>query len=796
MPDKMSPSSPGGEDPGGTEVADLLASLDTLALDHFSVVGPYVRFEDSTRHALKDLKQRILASLQSQSAYPTNFLLWGSPGAGKSYLIQQIARVAGPLVGFRELNLAQLDREAFLAGLEELTALPHPVLCLLDEIDAKPTEPWPYEVLLPFLEPTTPRPYPLVCCLAGSGGEQLAAMREHIRSRPKGHDLLSRVGRGNEVTVDPLGAGDRILVLVTQLLQASREEGKEIHEIEKFALYYVATHPSLASARQLRSLAIQCAQRVPVGEDRIRYDYLFSAGDPENKDFWARSTRERAPLLNAFIHVDLGTGLGPGSRPLAAPASVPSPPDPPAADPRRLVVLPFTNISPEPNEEYLADGMTEELIGKLARVPGLRVIARTTSMHFKGRQETALEIGRTLKVGTVAECSLRKAGNRLRITAQLIDTTTEEPIWSGRYDRVLDDIFAIQDDIAGEIARAISNHLSDRGERPKMPHLSPGTDTRDLAAYTDYLHGRKSLGEQRSVETVRRALSYFERAAARDPAFGRARVGIADCWFWLGNEGAEPTEHSFGRAQEELAAVLRLNEGLAEAHSSLALLHLARDEFPAAETEARRAMALNPNLSGPYRTLFQVVAGNGQIQEAVTLLERALQVDPLDVTVISLLGRIYWYAGREADALQYWRQSEALAPFRTASHRTEYFLSQGDLEAADHTLGQMRSQAPENVWTVGFQGVLCARRGDVQGARESISKLQAMAEKARNAVFLEGYVHLYLGELDRFFASMDRAQELHALPYIELLYSPLLDAVRKDPRFVRLRTNQSRLRAR
>ncbi len=788
----MPTPSPAGEASGRAEVARLLASLDALLLDHYSVVGPYVRFEEPTRHALKDLRQRILAGLQSPRAHPSNFLLWGSPGAGKSYLIQQIARVAGPLVGYRELNLAKLDRPALLSGLDELNALPHPVLCLLDEMDAKPAEPWPYEVLLPYLEPTVPRPYPLVFCLAGSGGNSLSAMKDRLRARPKGEDLLSRIGRGNEFTVDPLGAGDRILVLATQLLEASREEGREIHEIEKFALFYVATHPSLASARQLRSLATQCAQRVPVGEDRIRYDYLFSAGDPENKDFWARSAQDRGPLLNAFLHVDLGSTSGPGARP-AAPAS---PPPPLTLDPRRLVVLPFTNISPDPSEDYLADGMTEELIGKLAHVPGLRVIARTTAMHFKDRRETALEIGRMLQVGTVAECSLRKAGNRLRITAQLIDTATEEPIWSARYDRVLDDIFALQDDIAGEIARAVSEHFSGAGPKEILPPPSFASDTQDLVAYTDYLHGRKSLGEQRTVASVRQALSYFERAAARDPAFGRARVGIADCWFWLGNEGAEPTDTAFERAREELTGALRQNEGLAEAHSSLALLHLAQDEFVLAENEARRAIELNPNLSGPYRTLFQVVAGNGKIHEAVGLLERALKIDPLDVTVIALLGRLYLYAGREADALQYWRQSETLAPFRTATHRTEYFLGKGDLESAAGTLTQMQALAPENAWTEAWRGILEARRGNEREARESIARLQALAGKAKIAVFLEGYVHLNLGDREAFFSAMGRAQELHVLPYIELLYSPLLDVVRKDPRFVRLMANQARRRGR
>ena len=302
---------------------------------------------------------------------------------------------------------------------------------------------------------------------------------------------------------------------------------------------------------------------------------------------------------------------------------------------RRIVVLPFANISPDPDDEYFADGMTEELIEKLAHVSGLRVIARTTAMHYKNSRETALEIGRALGVGMVLECSVRKADKRIRITAQLIETSSEEHLWASRYDRELDDVFAIQDELASQITESISSHLFALGEPGSLRVAHSKQDTADMEAYTLFLQGRKLFHDKTSEGAIRRALALFEQAVARDPDFARARVGIAECYLYFGAEGTLPYADSDRKARKELSMAIATNATLAEAHSALAGLMIAEDDRVGAAREARLAVELSPSLSDPYRWLAQLEAGAGNIEACVQLLEDAYRLDPLDINVIA-----------------------------------------------------------------------------------------------------------------------------------------------------------------
>jgi TolB-like protein len=459
-----------------------------------------------------------------------------------------------------------------------------------------------------------------------------------------------------------------------------------------------------------------------------------------------------------------------------------APPAPPEES-LRIIVLPFANISPDPSDGYFADGMTEELIEKLAHVQNLRVIARTTAMRYKGSQETALEIGRALRVGMALECSVRKAGSRIRVTAQLIDTRSEEHLWASRYDRELNDVFAIQDDIASKIAAAVSAHVTGLGLAVSLSAGPAGPDTADMAAYTEFLQGRKLLRDKVSEATVRQALALFEKAIDRDAGFARARVGAADCYIWLGGEGSLPFADSTSRAREQLEKALATNDALAEAHSVLSGILLSEDETAAAAREARRAIELSPSLSDPYRWLAQIEAGDGNIIEAVRLLEDAYRIDPLDVNVLAFLGRAYFYAGREAEALSHWTRTESLVGFRTHQHRTEYYLSCRDYLQAEASLRHMERLRPDSVWVLTYRGILAAQQGDRETAQGCI---HALAEMERHGVltsFFAGFIHFALGERDAFFECLERALELRQLPLLELLYSPLYEAGRDDSRF-------------
>jgi len=466
----------------------------------------------------------------------------------------------------------------------------------------------------------------------------------------------------------------------------------------------------------------------------------------------------------------------------------------PLLEPTRMVVLPFANISPDPADEYFADGMTEELIEKLAHVTGFRVIARTTAMHYKNSRDTALQIGRALRVGTVVECSVRKAGNRIRITAQLIDTNTEEHLWASRYDRQLDDIFAIQDEISGHITTAISSRLSATGATalPAVVHVQQ--DTKDITAYTHFLRGLKLLGDKVSETTVREALGEFQEAVGRDPHFARARVGLAEALMWLETEAVVPRVETDQRVRQELALALGQDGSLAEAHSALAGLLLGADEIELAEKEARRAIELNPSLSDPYRWMAQLAAGAGRIDETVRFLEEAVLVNPVDINVISFLGRAYVYAGREADALAHWKRTGSMVPFRTNAHRAEYYLGRGEYGEAEKALREMERLRPESVWTEMYRGFLAARKGDVEGARRSIERLDSRGHGAGPTVFMSGFVHYALGEQDAFIGALEESFRQHDLPFLELQYSRLFGAAREDPRVRDLLRRQRELR--
>ncbi len=460
----------------------------------------------------------------------------------------------------------------------------------------------------------------------------------------------------------------------------------------------------------------------------------------------------------------------------------------------RLAVLPLANLSAEASDEFFADGLTDELISRTAQVPQLRVIARTSVQRFKGSQKSIRQVGDELDVRVALEGSVRKSSNRVRITVQLVDVRSEAHMWSATYDRPLDDIFAIQDDIAGQTARAVAAHLTGppAGEPVRPPVVS--AETSDMEAYSLYLHGRQLLLERGSVEAIRTGLSLFESAVARDPKYARARVGLAETLLWLATEGLINFREAEDRAEVELRTALELNDGLAEAHSVLAALYLGSDRFEACEREAGRAMELNPSLADPYRWLAQLAAGDGDIDKAVRLLDTARRLNPEDVNVLSFLGRALVYSGREADALAFWAATKAQVPFRTNAHLAEYYLGKGDLAAAEAAIREMERIRPESPWTVVARGFLSVRRGDPQSVRGSIERLREREARGEMLVFFIGFLQYAVGDLDGFVAAMDLALSRGVLPLLELLYSPLYAGARTDPRILDILRRQRELR--
>jgi|GEM_PF-3564840 len=295
------PSLPAAEE---QRLRTFLSELRSLRLSDYRVVGGYARYAEEARQRLKDLRQKIVAALSRPGGGRESFLLWGPPGTGKTSFVRESGHVDGRPVRYLELNLAESDETTFRSALTEISRASLPTLCLIDEVDSKPDEPWPYESLLSTLDPGRASESPLVFVLAGSSGNSLAEMSARMATRPKGPDLISRVAAANGFTIPPMTSEDRLLVLLSGIQDVAKRQSRTIDEIEKVALYFVALNPALANARQLREFAVRCADRVPRGDDRVKFDHLFDSGDVQNKEFWFRTHTVAPELLNAYARFD------------------------------------------------------------------------------------------------------------------------------------------------------------------------------------------------------------------------------------------------------------------------------------------------------------------------------------------------------------------------------------------------------------------------------------------------------------------------------------------------------------
>jgi len=328
-----------------------------------------------------------------------------------------------------------------------------------------------------------------------------------------------------------------------------------------------------------------------------------------------------------------------------------------AADERTsIAVLPFTNLSADKENEYFSDGITEELIGALAKVSGLRVVSRSSTFAFRGKSASAREIGATLDVRFLLEGSVRRAGNRLRASAQLIRVSDDSHLWSETYDRQIEDVFAVQDDITARIVETITRTLP-------VGHLSGPQHVRQprsLEAYNLCLLGRYHWNK-RGEANLRQALDLFGQAAQIDPAYAPAHSGIADaCALLASYNHARPTE-MYPRAAAAATQAIALDESLADGHASLGFAKYNWEwDWEGAERELRRAVALNPSYATAYQWLAMFLAGIGRADEALPLARRAIELDPLSVNPNMTLGAALLFGGRLDEAARQFRRVIAM----------------------------------------------------------------------------------------------------------------------------------------
>jgi serine/threonine-protein kinase len=400
----------------------------------------------------------------------------------------------------------------------------------------------------------------------------------------------------------------------------------------------------------------------------------------------------------------------------------------PVARVAALAVLPFVNLSNDPDNEFFSDGITEELINALTRVKGLRVTSRTSVFAFKGRDQDVREIGQRLNVSAVLEGSVRRAGNRLRVTAQLVNAADGYHLWSESYDRQLADVFEVQD----ELSRSIVNTLRPRlvGE-DSGPLVLPATAS--VEAYTAYLKGRY-FWNKRTLDGYRRGIDFFEQALTKDPNYALAYTGIADCWAMLAFDyfgGVAPGE-GMPRAKAAALKALELDDSLAEARSPLAVVAMLHDwDYVASEQQFRRALQIKPGYF-PARLWYSfMLSVTGRHEEALELIRRTAELEPLSLIVHQAVARILHYAGRDEEALEHCYRLIEMDPSYVTAYETltRPLLVLGRYEEA-------LEAAREGVERSGRWSLLLAALGQVygrMGRREEalavVAELEAQARQ-------------------------------------------------------------------
>jgi TolB-like protein/Tfp pilus assembly protein PilF len=446
----------------------------------------------------------------------------------------------------------------------------------------------------------------------------------------------------------------------------------------------------------------------------------------------------------------------------------------------RIAILPFRNISPDSRDEFLADGLTEELISVVSRVPSARVIARTSAMRYKGTTKGIAEISRELQVAAVLEGSVRKDGQKLRITAQLIDSRTEEHLWSADYDRELSDIFTIQRDIAGRIAKALKLQLR-RSEQLAIERRA----TSDIDAYTLYLEGRFKWN-QRSEVALNDAVELFQKAIAKDPTFALAHSGLADAYSTLALLEFLPPSDAFPKARNSAEAALRIDPNLAEAHSSLGLVKFQYErEYAAAEKELQKGIELNPNYPTAHQFYADYLKAMGRFDEALKEMGRALELDPVSLAISTGLGHVLYLSRQYDRAIEQYRSALKLDPDFVQAH---LWFGRPYLEKwmFDEAIGELQKAvelSKGSTISLAVLGHALASAGRGAEARAILTKLLDRARTTYLPSYWIALIYTGLGETDQAMAWLERAAQERSSWLAWIKVEPRFDGLRALPRF-------------
>jgi TolB-like protein/Tfp pilus assembly protein PilF len=451
----------------------------------------------------------------------------------------------------------------------------------------------------------------------------------------------------------------------------------------------------------------------------------------------------------------------------------------PSLPQKSIAVLPFDNLSRDPDNAYFAEGVQDEILTRLAKVADLKVISRTSTQHFKSAPENLPEIAKQLGVTNILEGSVQKAADQVRVNVQLINAMTDAHVWADTYDRKLTDIFAVESEIAKAIAETLQAKLSgaEKSSIAKAPTANP-------EAYELYLKGR-FFWNKRTGADLHKAIDYFNQAIAKDPNYALAYVGLADSYLLLSSYAAVSPGESLPPARSALKKALELDDSLAEAHASFGLLATLELDLHRALNELKRAVELKPNYATAHHWLALAHLTLAQFDQAISEAKRAIELDPLSLVINADTSWIYFSARRYDEAEAQVRKTLEIGPQFFLAH---YYLGEvlqfkGRLSEAIAEF-QKAFELNNDPYSLAMLGQAYARNGQKDEAQKILDRLNEEAKSHYVAPYALALVQTALGDKDRAIEELERAYAQGETNYLfAIKVDPMLDDLRGDPRF-------------
>jgi TolB-like protein/Tfp pilus assembly protein PilF len=443
-----------------------------------------------------------------------------------------------------------------------------------------------------------------------------------------------------------------------------------------------------------------------------------------------------------------------------------------------IAVLPFVNMSGDRENEYFSDGITEELIHALANVEGIRVSSRTSAFAFKGKDVGVRKISEELNVATVLEGSVRREGGSVRVTAQLVNAADGYHIWSKTYDRELRNMFALEDELARSIAQALAPRL---GAREPAALVRPPTAS--TAAHDDYLKGRY-VWNQRTPESLRKAISFFQQAIAEDPSYALAYAGLADSYLLLNHYAPSPSAELLPKAKAAARRALELDGTLAEAHASLGQIGYTEYDLSTAERELRRAIQLDPRYATAHHWYAVLLGERGRVTEARTEIDRARQLDPTSLIINYISALLHNWAHEYPKAIEDAKKTLEMDE-RFGAARINLVIAYTQTGRYAEALREVDALEHDDFWFA-MRGYILAVSGQHDAARRVLAELMDRARRGHVSPYAVAIIHAGLGEKDAAFAWLDKDYAERDDMLLRLKVEPPWDSLRSDSRFAKL----------